>query len=226
MHKILMVEDDTAIRGALGRHLSRWGYQVQAAENFQNILEQFEEFQPHLVLLDISLPFFDGYYWCRQIRRASQTPIIFLSSAGDDMNLVMAIQLGADDFIPKPFRIEVVLAKIQALLRRTYSFGARQSLVRYADVSLNPCDRKVWREDAFIELTRNESRILQILMEARGGAVTRESIIKSLWEDESFIDDNTLTVNVARLRKKLEQLGLPSFIKTRKGVGYFVRTEL
>ena len=142
------------------------------------------------------------------------------------MNLVMAIQLGADDFIPKPFRIEVVLAKIQALLRRTYSFGARQSLVRYADVPLNPCDGKVWREDAFIELTRNESRILQILMEARGGAVTRESIIKSLWEDESFIDDNTLTVNVARLRKKLEQLGLPSFIKTRKGVGYFVRTEL
>ena len=124
MHKILMVEDDTAIRGALGRHLSRWGYQVQAAENFQNILEQFEEFQPHLVLLDISLPFFDGYYWCRQIRRASQTPIIFLSSAGDDMNLVMAIQLGADDFIPKPFRIEVVLAKIQALLRRTYSQGS------------------------------------------------------------------------------------------------------
>lgn len=116
MHKILMVEDDAAIRGALGRHLSRWGYQVQAAENFQNILEQFEKFQPHLVLLDISLPFFDGYYWCRQIRRASQTPIIFLSSAGDDMNLVMAIQLGADDFIPKPFRIEVVLAKIQALL--------------------------------------------------------------------------------------------------------------
>lgn len=129
MHKILMVEDDAAIRGALGRHLSRWGYQVQAAENFQNILEQFEEFQPHLVLLDISLPFFDGYYWCRQIRRASQTPIIFLSSAGDDMNLVMAIQLGADDFIPKPFRIEVVLAKIQALLRRTYSFGARQKQV-------------------------------------------------------------------------------------------------
>ena len=118
MHKILMVEDDAAIRSALGRHLSRWGYQVQAAENFQNVLEQFEEFQPHLVLLDISLPFFDGYYWCRQIRRASQTPIIFLSSAGDDMNLVMAIQLGADDFIPKPFRIEVVLAKIQALLRR------------------------------------------------------------------------------------------------------------
>ena len=142
------------------------------------------------------------------------------------MNLVMAIQLGADDFIPKPFRIEVVLAKIQALLRRTYSFGERQSLVRYADVYLNPCDGKVWREDAFIELTRNESRILQILMEARGGAVTRESIIKSLWEDESFIDDNTLTVNVARLRKKLEQLGLPSFIKTRKGVGYFVRAEL
>ena len=128
MHKILMVEDDTAIRGALGRHLSRWGYQVQAAENFQNILEQFEEFQPHLVLLDISLPFFDGYYWCRQIRRASQTPIIFLSSAGDDMNLVMAIQLGADDFIPKPFRIEVVLAKIQALLRRTIPLARGKAL--------------------------------------------------------------------------------------------------
>ena len=217
MHKILMVEDDAAIRGALGRHLSRWGYQVQAAENFQNILEQFEKFQPHLVLLDISLPFFDGYYWCRQIRRASQTPIIFLSSAGDDMNLVMAIQLGADDFIPKPFRIEVVLAKIQALLRRTYSFGARQSLVRYADVSLNPCNGKVWREDAFIELTRNESRILQILMEARGGAVTRESIIKSLWEDESFIDDNTLTVNVPGCEKSWSSWDFRLLSKPEKG---------
>ena len=187
MHKILMVEDDAAIRGALGRHLSRWGYQVQAAENFQNVLEQFEEFQPHLVLLDISLPFFDGYYWCRQIRRASQTPIIFLSSAGDDMNLVMAIQLGADDFIPKPFRIEVVLAKIQALLRRTYSFGARQSLVRYADVSLNPCDRKVWREDAFIELTRNESRILQILMEARGGPSQERASSKTFGKTKALL---------------------------------------
>ena len=218
-HQFTLIFDEMARE----KYVDWFGYSASVSPY---ILEQFEKFQPHLVLLDISLPFFDGYYWCRQIRRASQTPIIFLSSAGDDMNLVMAIQLGADDFIPKPFRIEVVLAKIQALLRRTYSFGARQSLVRYADVSLNPCNGKVWREDAFIELTRNESRILQILMEARGGAVTRESIIKSLWEDESFIDDNTLTVNVARLRKKLEQLGLPSFIKTRKGVGYFVRAEL
>lgn len=147
MHKILMIEDDTATRDALERHLSRWGYQVRAAKNFQNILEQLEAFHPHLVLLDISLPFFDGYYWCRQIRRASQVPILFLSSAGDDMNLVMAINLGADDFIPKPFRIEVVLAKIQAVLRRTYSFGMQQSLVQYGDVSLNPCEGKVWRED-------------------------------------------------------------------------------
>ena len=226
MHKILMIEDDTATRDALERHLSRWGYQVRAAKNFQNILEQLEAFHPHLVLLDISLPFFDGYYWCRQIRRASQVPILFLSSAGDDMNLVMAINLGADDFIPKPFRIEVVLAKIQAVLRRAYSFGMQQSLVQYGDVSLNPCEGKVWREDTLVELTRNETRILQVLMEARGGIVTRESIIKSLWEDESFVDDNTLTVNVARLRKKLEQLGLQSFIGTQKGVGYFVRAKL
>ena len=142
------------------------------------------------------------------------------------MNLVMAINLGADDFIPKPFRIEVVLAKIQAVLRRTYSFGMQQSLVQYGDVSLNPCEGKAWREDTLVELTRNETRILQVLMEARGGIVTRESIIKSLWEDESFVDDNTLTVNVARLRKKLEQLGLQSFIGTQKGIGYFVRAKL
>jgi len=224
MYKIFIVEDDPVFRESLSRQLSKRGYQVLLAENFQNILEQFEEYQPHLVLLDISLPFFDGYYWCGQIRRVSQTPILFLTCAGDEINLVIAVNQGADDLIPKPFRIETVLAKIQAVLRRAYCFGAQQNLVRFEDISLNPSQGRVWCGEAKAQLTKNESRILQMLLESRGETVPRESIMRSLWEDESFIDENTLTVNVARLRKKLEEMGLRSRIGTQKGIGYFVRT--
>lgn len=223
MYKIFIVEDDPVLGAALERQLSRRGYQARRAGDFQNILAQFEDYQPHLVLLDVSLPYFDGFYWCGEIRRISQTPILFLTSAGDDLNLVLAVNEGADDLIPKPFRMEAVLAKIQAVLRRAYSFGAAQQLVRYEDISLNPGRGVVSCGQTQVQLTKNESQILQILLESRGEIVPRESMMKSLWEDESFIDENTLTVNVARLRKKLKETGIRPFIGTQKGIGYYVR---
>jgi DNA-binding response OmpR family regulator len=223
MYKIFIVEDDPVLGSALERQLSHRGYQVWLVRDFQNILTQFEAYQPHLVLLDVSLPFFDGFYWCGEIRRISQAPILFLTCAGDDVNLVMAVNEGADDLIPKPFRMEAVLAKIQAVLRRAYSFGGQQELVRYEDISLNPGRGIVSCGQAKVQLTKNESQILQILLESRGEIVPRESMMRSLWEDESFIDENTLTVNVARLRKKLKETGIRPFIGTQKGIGYFVR---
>lgn len=225
MYKILIVEDDRAIREVLERQLAKWGYLVQAVSDFRTVLEAFEDYKPHLVLLDITLPFFNGYHWCEQIRKVSQTPILFLSSASDDMNLVMAINLGADDFIAKPFHLDVVTAKIQALLRRTYSFGGDFSSLLFGDVSLHLGETKLLYDNAVLELTKNECKILQLLMEAKGSVVTRDTIMKKLWDDESFIDDNTLTVNIARLRKKLSDIGLRDFISTKKGLGYCVSSQ-
>lgn len=223
MYKILIVEDDATIRDVLERQLTKWGYLVQAVSDFRAVLETFEDYKPHLVLLDITLPFFNGYHWCEQIRKVSQTPILFLSSASDDMNLVMAINLGADDFIAKPFHLDVVTAKIQALLRRTYSFGGDFSVVSFGDVSLNLGETKLMYEKEVLELTKNECKILQLLLEAKGSVVSRDTIMKKLWDDESFIDDNTLTVNIARLRKKLSDIGLQDFVATKKGLGYCVK---
>lgn len=223
MYKILIVEDDHTIREVLERQLVKWGYLVEAVSDFQAVLESFEAGKPHLVLLDISLPFFNGYYWCEQIRKTSQTPILFLSSASDDMNAVMAMNLGADDFIGKPFNLDVVTAKIQALLRRTYSFGADLSNLSFGDLTLNLGESKLLHDAESLELTKNECKILQTLMEAKGSIVTRETMIRKLWDDESFIDDNTLTVNVARLRKKLSDFGLKELISTQKGIGYLIK---
>lgn len=223
MYKILIVEDDPTIREVLKRHLTKWGYLVQGVHDFQTVLEDVQTVQPHLVLLDISLPFFNGYHWCEQIRTFSQMPILFLSSASDDMNVVMAMNLGADDFIVKPFNLDVVTAKIQALLRRAYSFGAERSMLTFGDLTLNLGETKLRYNAGELELTKNECKILQLLMEAKGSIVTRETIMKKLWDDESFIDDNTLTVNVARLRKKLSDLGLVDLISTKKGLGYFLK---
>lgn len=223
MYKILIVEDDATIRDVLERQMAKWGYLVQTVSDFRAVLETFEDYKPHLVLLDITLPFFNGYHWCEQIRKVSQTPILFLSSASDDMNLVMAINLGADDFIAKPFHLDVVTAKIQALLRRTYSFGGDFSVVSFGDVSLNLGETKLMYEKEVLELTKNECKILQLLLEAKGSVVSRDTIMKKLWDDESFIDDNTLTVNITRLRKKLSDIGLQDFIATKKGLGYCVK---
>ena len=187
MYRIFIVEDDKIIANLLKKNLCSWGYDVSCAEDFSNIIQEFARRDPQLVLLDLKLPFYNGFHWCEKIRRISQVPIIFISSASDNMNMVMAMSRGADDFIAKPFDLDVLTAKIQAILRRTYSFGTPGNVLEHA-----------------------------------GKAVSRDSIMTKLWESDSFVDDNTLTVNITRLRKKLEGEGLKDFIITKKGLGYMV----
>lgn len=222
MYKIMIVEDDPAIAGAMSRHLGKWGYTGVCVEDFSAVLDVFLKEKPQLVLMDISLPFYDGFYWCSRIRKVSRVPIIFISSADDNMNLVMAINLGADDFIAKPFGLEVLTAKVQALLRRTYDFTAERSVLSCRNVILHLDDTTVECGGKSCELTRNEFRILKLLMEQKGSVVSRDAIMRSLWEDEAFIDDNTLTVNMTRIRRKLEELDCNDFIRTKKGMGYLV----
>ena len=222
MYKILIVEDDAVIAGVVERHLSGWGYQVRQCQDFEHVLEEFAAFDPQLVILDISLPFFNGYHWCRSIRQLSKVPILFLSSASDNMNIVMAVQMGGDDFVAKPFDLSVLTAKVQALLRRTYDFGPAAPLLECGGAVLNLSDASLTVGQTRVELTKNEFRILRLLMEHRGEIVSREAIMTCLWESDSFVDDNTLAVNINRLRKKLAGAGLGDFIRTRKGVGYQV----
>jgi DNA-binding response OmpR family regulator len=172
------------------------------------------------VLLDIGLPFYNGYYWCGEIRKISQVPVVFVSSASDNMNIVMAMNMGGDDFIVKPFDFEVLLAKVQAILRRTYSFQNQSAVMEHRNVILNLADMSLLYQGNRLELSKNEFRILQILYENAGKTVSRENIMKRLWDNECFVDDNTLTVNMNRLRRKLEEAGIEDFILTKKGVGY------
>lgn len=220
MFKILIVEDDRIIARTLASHLSKWDYEIRCADDFKNILDEFLRFDPQLVLLDIMLPFFNGFHWCQEIRKVSEVPIIFLSSANDNMNIVMAMNMGGDEFIEKPFDLNVVTAKVQAMLRRTYAFQGSVNVMEYHGAVLNLSDATLTNEGQKLELTKNEFRILQILLENAGKIVSRDSIITRLWESDEFIDDNTLTVNIARLRKKLEQIGLARMIRTKKGIGY------
>lgn len=222
MYRILIVEDDKVIAKAMNRQMIAWGYETCVPEDFRNIMEHFVEFDPQLVLLDISLPFYNGYHWCTEIRRVSNVPIIFISSNSDNMNIVMAMNMGADDFIAKPFDFNVLIAKIQALLRRTYDFDNDSNLLEHGGVLLNCKDATIAYEGAHLELTKNEFRIMQLLMERHDSVVSRETIMQALWESDSFVDDNTLTVNVTRLRKKLESIGLTDIIKTKKGLGYIL----
>ena len=222
-YKILLVEDDESIARPLASSLTSWGYSCVCASEFQNILSTFSPEAPHLVLLDISLPFYNGYHWCTEIRKLSQTPIIFLSSASDNLNIVLAINMGADDFIAKPFDLNVLIAKIQALLRRTYDFSTPSDLLECSGVSLRSCDSTVLYQDRSIELSRNESRILQVLFENHGHIVSRATLMQRLWETDCFIDENTLSVNIARLRKKLSEIGVENLISTKKGTGYLVK---
>ncbi len=222
MHRIFIVEDDAVIADVVERHLSGWGYQVRQCRDFEHVLEEFAAFDPQLVILDISLPFFNGYHWCRSIRQVSKVPILFLSSASDNMNIVMAVQMGGDDFVAKPFDLSVLTAKVQALLRRTYDFGPAAPLLECGGAVLNLSDASLTVGQARVELTKNEFRILRLLMEHRGEIVSREAIMTCLWASDSFVDDNTLAVNINRLRKKLAGAGLGDFIRTRKGVGYQV----
>lgn len=222
MYRILIVEDDLVIAGAVKRHLESWGYQVACVEKFDAVLTEFVEFDPQLVLLDISLPFFNGYHWCREIRRVSQVPVLFLTSASDNVNVVMAMQMGGDDLLAKPFDLQVLSAKVQAMLRRAYDFGAAPTLLSCGGAVLNLSNGTLTVHDQRVELTKNEGKLLQLLLENKGQTVSRDAMMTALWESDSFVDENTLSVNVNRLRRKLEAAGLPGFIHTRKGAGYLV----
>lgn len=222
MYKILIVEDDSVIAEGLRAHLVSWGFDAETITDFRDVLSRFVLFAPHLVLMDISLPFFNGYHWCQEIRRVSKAPIIFLSSASENMNIVMAMSMGGDDFIPKPFDLSVLVAKVQAMLRRTYDFSGQTGLMEHQGAILNTGDATLTYQGEKIELTKNEYKILQLLMEHRGKTVSREAIMARLWENDSFVDENALTVNMTRLRKKLDTAGLSDFILTKKGLGYIV----
>lgn len=220
MQRILLVEDDRIISQLVAKNLTNWGYQVQEVQDFQTVLDQISNFQPHLILLDIGLPFFNGYYWCQEIRKTSRVPIMFLSSHDQPMDIVMAINMGADDYVTKPFEMTVLLAKIQGLLRRTYDFVGEQSVLWFEEISLDLKTMQVSYEQVVEELTRNEFQILRVLFEHGKEVVSREELMRELWNSDIFVDDNTLSVNIARLRKKLAELGLPDLIMTKKGVGY------
>ncbi|MDG3131689.1 response regulator transcription factor [Streptococcus suis] len=220
MQKILVIEDDRTISQLVAKNLVNWGYQVEEIQDFQKILEQIRLFQPHLILLDIGLPFFNGYYWCQEIRKESRVPIMFLSSHDQPMDIVMAINMGADDYVTKPFEMTVLLAKIQGLLRRTYDFIGEQSLLWFEGISLDLKTMQVHFEQHVQELTKNEFQILRVLFEHGREVVSREELMRELWNSDIFVDDNTLSVNMARLRKKLAELHLPNVIATKKGVGY------
>lgn len=222
MYRILIIEDDRGIAEAIKEQTEKWGFTVRAAADFRNIMSEFAEFEPHIVLLDIALPFYNGYHWCEEIRKQSKVPIIFISSASDNMNIIMAVNMGADDFIAKPFNMSVLTAKIQALLRRTYDFTADTHIIEHRGAILNTSDGSISYDGDKIPLTKNEYRIMLALMENKGKTVSRERLMELLWETDSFIDENTLTVNVGRLRKKLETAGLTDFITTKFGVGYMV----
>lgn len=222
MYKILIVEDDRIIAEKIREHFQSWGYDAHCISDFKNVMTEFVKLDPQLVLMDISLPFFNGYHWCSEIRRVSKVPVLFLSSASDNMNVLMAINMGADDFIAKPFDMNILTAKMQAILRRTYDFGVQTNLLEHRGAVLNTGNTTLTYEGQNIELSKNEYKILLFLMENKGKTVSRDALMTRLWETDSFIDDNTLTVNVTRLRKKLEQAGLTEFIKTKKGMGYLV----
>ena len=225
MYKIMIVEDDNVIASEISKCLTKWGYEVVSDIDFSDVTASFVKHSPQLVLMDITLPSCNGYHWCSEIRKLSKVPIMFVSSANDDMNIVMAMNMGGDDFVSKPFNLDVLSAKIQALLRRSYSFQPNSSLLERKGVILNLSDATASFSGVKIELTKNEFRILSLLFESTGKVVKREDIMKSLWESECFVDDNTLTVNINRLRRKLDEAGAVDVIMTKKGIGYIVTED-
>ncbi|MGI6695634.1 MAG: response regulator transcription factor [Christensenellales bacterium] len=222
MYKLMIVEDDPVISRAVAEYLRGWGYEVRETKDFSRVLEDFAAFSPHLVMLDLKLPGLGGFHWCREIRRVSTVPILFITSAADNITAVTAMGMGADDLIAKPFELGLLAAKIEALLRRAFGFGAAAPILEHQGLIYNPADATVQYGEEKAELTKNENRILHTLMERRGSIVSRELLMTRLWETDSFVDENTLTVNVARLRKKLEQLGARDIIQTKKGMGYLL----
>jgi len=222
MYKIFIVEDDFTMAEVMKRQIESWGHSVHLAEQFSNILPEFTEYDPHMVLLDIMLPFFNGYHWCSEVRKISNVPVIFISSASDNMNIVMAMNMGGDDFIAKPVDLNVMMAKIQAMLRRTYDMGGKIPVLEHRGAVLNLNDAVLTYQDKQLELTKNEFRILQALLEQKGKIVSRDTLMTKLWQMDCYVEENTLTVNVTRLRKKLDSIGLTGFIRTKVGSGYLI----
>ena len=223
MYKILIVEDDLPMAQAIQKEMSMWGNEAQYVQDFQNVLTTFTEYDPHLVLMDITLPFYNGYHWCSEIRRISNVPVIFISSASDNMNIIMAVNMGGDDFVAKPFDLSVLTAKVQAVLRRTYDLAGKIPVLEHRGAILNLNDTTLTYNGTKIDLTKNEFRILQTLMENKGRLVSRDTLMTRLWETDNYIEENTLTVNIARLRKKLEKAELTDFITTKVGEGYIIQ---
>ena len=222
MYKIMLIEDDENMANAMRTQLQTWGYEVYCIQNFQKVTEEFLAVEPQLVLLDIMLPFFNGYHWCSEIRKHSNVPILFISSASDNMNIIMAMNMGGDDFIAKPFDLNVLLAKVQAILRRTYDLTGSIPVLEHKGAILNLNDMTLHYGEQILDLTRNEFRILQTLLEQKGKVVSRNTLMMRLWEIDSYVEENTLTVNINRLRKKLVEIGLEDYIKTRVGCGYII----
>ena len=220
MYKIYMVEDDPIIAKTVKNHLESWDYEVTLVSDFSNVAAEAKACNPHLILMDIKLPACNGYYWCQEIRKDSKVPIIFLSSASDNMNIVMAVNMGGDDFVAKPFDLDVLTVKIQAMLRRSYDFSDTSDGLEYEGRVLSLGDATVTYNGNKTDLTRNELKILQTLLENKGKIVTRDMLMTKIWESDDYIDENTLSVNVNRLRKKLAEMGLNDLITTKKGMGY------
>lgn len=223
MYRILIIEDDFSMAKAMKKQIESWGNEAKLVEDFYNVMEIFTGYDPHMVLVDIMLPFYNGYHWCSEIRKVSDIPVIFISSASDNMNIVMAMNMGGDDFLPKPLDPDVMMAKIQAVLRRAYDMGGGNTAVlEHRGAVLNLNDTSLTYQGERIELTKNEFRILQTLMENKGRIVSRDTLMTKLWQTDSYVEENTLTVNINRLRKKLDNIGIAGFITTRVGSGYIV----
>lgn len=222
MYRILIIEDDFSMAQAMKKQIEVWGNDVLLVKDFQNVIPVFAEYDPHMVLVDIMLPFYNGYYWCGEIRKISNVPVVFISSASDNMNIVMAMNMGGDDFIPKPVDLNVMTAKLQAVLRRTYDMAGKVPVMEHKGAVLNLNDASLTYEGKRVELTKNEFRILQTLLENKGKVVSRDTLMMRLWQEDCYVEENTLTVNVTRLRKKLQSIGLEDFIATRVGSGYIV----
>ncbi|MDE5753988.1 MAG: response regulator transcription factor [Oscillospiraceae bacterium] len=222
MYRVFVIEDDFVIASLMAKHLEKWGYTVKYAKKFHDILGEFTEFDPHIVLMDVKLPFYNGYHWCTEIRKISEIPIVFISSTSDNMNIVMAMHMGGDDFIAKPIDLNVLTAKIQAMLRRAYDMGNKIPVLEHNGAVLNLNDTTLVYHGTVIELTKNDFRILQTLMENKGKIVSRDTLMTKLWQMDYYVEENTLTVNITRLRKKLESAGLKDFIRTKVGLGYII----
>lgn len=222
MYRILIVEDDDSMAKTMKTQIDSWGNQAEIVKDFQNVISAFLSFDPRMVLMDIMLPFYNGYHWCSEIRKISNVPVVFISSASDNMNIVMAMNMGGDDFIPKPVDLTVMMAKIQAVLRRTYDMAGKIPVLEHRGAVLNLNDTTLLYDGEKIELTKNEFRILKTLLEQKGKVVSRDTLMTRLWQMDDYVEENTLTVNVTRLRKKLEQAGLCDFIKTKIGSGYII----